>query len=80
MNYTPMERRQKFLEYLEASAEYQQIITEYTAEQNRFHKFTDRLPKRIRTILCGYPGISYFLYHRTLTMLSHYVRLPEETE
>jgi hypothetical protein len=80
MTYTPAERRQKFLEYLETNEEYRQIMTEYTREQKRFYKFTDKLPKQLRAILCGYPGISYFLYHRTLTMLSRYVRLPEETE
>lgn len=78
MNMTPMERRSRIYEIAEADEEYGQMLAEYEAAKDRFERFVNRLPRKLRNLLWSYPGMGYFLHHRMLTIICKNMIFPDE--
>ena len=62
-----------------ADEEYQKMQAEYEKEKRWFERFTERLPRRLRNRLWGYPGMFYLMHHRMLTRICEEMRFSDET-
>ena len=78
MKLTPLERRNRIYEMLDSDPECAKMKAEYESARSRFTKLTDRLPERLRNLLWTYPGMGYFLHHRTLNLICEHMKFPDE--
>lgn len=78
MKYTTEERRRKMLAILEADEDYQKMKLESNMAMANFERFVNHMPRKLRNLLWAYPGLLYFMHHRTLTLLSEQMRFPDE--
>ena len=78
MKLTPEQRRSRIYEIAQKDAQYRRIKTECDAAEKRFTSFVDKLPKGLRNLLWGYPGMFYFLHHNLLNTVCEQMRFPDE--
>lgn len=78
MGMTPEQRRFEVYRIAEADREYQKAKEQLDSEQARFTQFVDKLPKFLRNILWGYPGMLYLTYHRLLDVICEQMIFPDE--
>ena len=80
MKLTPIQRRQRLLELMEADPDCRRLLADYRAAQRRFTTMTDRLPRVLREWLWALPGTGYYLHHRVLDLVSRQMCFPEELQ
>ena len=78
MKLTPDQRRQRIYEMMENNEEFRRIRAELDPAEARFRKFADRLPQVLRSRLCEYPGMQYFMYQRILDAVCRTMKFPDE--
>jgi len=71
-------RRIRICRLLESDPEYMEMKAEFDRAERRFSLLTRFMPKRLRSSFWNYPGMSYFLYHRLLSIVSRFMRFPDE--
>lgn len=80
MKLTPIQRRQRLLELMEADPDCRRLLADYRAAQRRFTTMTDRLPRVLREWLWALPGTGYYLHHRILTLVCEQMRFGDEAD
>ena len=80
MKLTPMQRRQRIADLMNADTDCSTLLAEYKDAQNQFIGLTDRLPKKRREFLWKFPGAGYFLHHRIISLICEHMRFPDEID
>ena len=78
MKLTPEQRRFKIYDIAETDEGYRKVKEQLDSAQNKFTRFTDRLPGFLRNFLWTYPGMLFFMHHRLLDVICEHMIFPDE--
>ncbi|HBK26471.1 MAG TPA: hypothetical protein DDY90_07115, partial [Clostridiales bacterium] len=71
---TPEQRRFRIYGIAETDERYRKAKEYLDSAQNRFARFTDKLPGFLWT----YPGMLFFMHHRLLAVICEHMIFPDE--
>ena len=78
MKLTPLERRKRIWNMVQADAEIQKMNREYEKGREWFVKATKWMPSRLHTKWWNFPGMSYFIHQRTITLICENMKFQDE--